>query len=178
MREDATPSLQGLFNINAIENSGNRCCAVIAARSASRQSTARACWCIALATRPTPHLRLMIKFPANEMATDAMIGKRRAEAVARIEQRVNELGGKHTLHLPTHTRYGGDMLIVYQLEAIADYLETIPAVSEQGYGDLKNAELIALMETRGLDKGSATKKQDYIDILEAADKAAGEHQDA
>jgi hypothetical protein len=59
------------------------------------------------------------------MATSGAIGKRRAEAVGRIEQRCAAWGGGQTLTLPRFNRHGADMLLVAQLEAIADFLEAV-----------------------------------------------------
>jgi hypothetical protein len=57
------------------------------------------------------------------MATDAAKGKRRALAVQRIERQCQTLSGGQSLKLPTFSRHGVDVLLILQLEALADFLE-------------------------------------------------------
>lgn len=58
------------------------------------------------------------------MATAVARGQRRANAITRIEQSCQALAGGGELHLPTVSRYGAEMLNIFQLEAIADFLES------------------------------------------------------
>lgn len=135
------------------------------------------------------------------MATDGLIGRRRALAVLRIEAACQLLSGGRKLNLPKFSRYGQDMLLVFQLETLADFLEILnaPAPKDEtdhadarqslteaqkimginaqdadnvNYEDLTNKELAALIAARGLDKGKARSHADLQAILEAADNAA------
>lgn len=116
------------------------------------------------------------------MATDAAIGRRRALAVLRIEQRCAALGGGRTLNLTKSSRHGPDMLLMFQLEEIADYLETVEPPRVSPYQAMTAKQLSAALTERGLDKGNARSKSELTALLEAADDAAteevGEHAQA
>ena len=109
------------------------------------------------------------------MATDGAIGRRKAAAIARIEQRCQRWKGEQ-LRLPTASRYGADVLLVLQLEALADFLEDAPLEAivppTSLYADMTNKQLVAEIEARGLERGKASNKQQLADILAAADRAA------
>lgn len=59
------------------------------------------------------------------MATESALGRRRSLATLRIEKVLSDLGQGRTFTLPTFSRFGSGMLIVNQMEAIADFLEGV-----------------------------------------------------
>lgn len=108
------------------------------------------------------------------MATEAAMGRRRADAAARIEAACARLGGSQSLVLPTFSRYGQDMLLILQLEAIAAYLEAVEPPPVSPYMGLTVRQLTDLLTERGLDKGTARTRSELTALLEAADDAAKE----
>ena len=74
------------------------------------------------------------------MATLVARGQRRASALERIERSCQTLVGGESLRLPTTTRYGTDMLLIFQLEAIADYLESAASRVRVGEPVAKSAK--------------------------------------
>lgn len=70
------------------------------------------------------------------MATESALGRKRALAKQRIEAALNKLGEGREFTLPTFSRHGQGVLLVNQLEAIADFLdggagvESIPEIAE------------------------------------------------
>ena len=105
------------------------------------------------------------------MATDGAIGKRRADAVRRVEAACARLGGG-SLSLPTFSRYGQETLLILQLEAIAACLETVPSPSP--YAAMTVRQLGDAVAARGLDKGTARTRAELTALLDAADDAAKE----
>lgn len=115
------------------------------------------------------------------MATEAAIGKRRLQAIRRIEAHCQALGGGKELKLPKNTHYGLEMLVVYQLEAVADYLETVePPKPPSDYEALKFDDLKAMAVERGLEEEvkPLRSKATVIALLEAADAADKEKANA
>lgn len=98
------------------------------------------------------------------MATAGSIGKRRQEAIERIQSACTQLGGGKELVIPTRGKYGNEMLLVTQLETIADYLDGIP----QGYDTMTVKELKALASDKGLAVQDARSKSELIAALQAA----------
>lgn len=105
------------------------------------------------------------------MATAGSIGKRRADVIQRIQDRCAQMGGGE-LTIPTYSRHGQDLLLVFQLEAIADYLDSIPVTAPalSRYDSMTNKELDAEIKQRELDKGKARSKPELIAVLQTADK--------
>lgn len=111
------------------------------------------------------------------MATESSIGRRRAQAIRRIEQRSEALAGGRQLRLPRKSRHGAELLLVFQLEAIADFLDEIELPGEESpYETLTNAALKDLLKQRGIEVKSRPNHADLVSALEAADKAAQEVQ--
>jgi hypothetical protein len=58
------------------------------------------------------------------MPTDVAKGERRKVAIQRIHSAAQALTGSSIpLELPTRSQYGSDMLLIAQLETLANYLE-------------------------------------------------------
>jgi 2-keto-4-pentenoate hydratase len=58
------------------------------------------------------------------MPTDVAKGERRKTAIQRIHAAAQSLTGSSIpLELPTRSQYGSDMLLIVQLETLAEYLE-------------------------------------------------------
>jgi hypothetical protein len=58
------------------------------------------------------------------MPTDVAKGERRKIAIQRIHSAAQALTGSSIpLELPTRSQYGSDMLLIAQLETLAEYLE-------------------------------------------------------
>jgi len=57
------------------------------------------------------------------MATESSLGRRRAMATQRIEAALNNVGHEGVFVLPTFSRHGQGVLLVKQLESIADWLD-------------------------------------------------------
>lgn len=108
------------------------------------------------------------------MATATSIGRRRMQAIECIQNRCAAFGGGRELTIPTYSRHGQELLLVFQLEAIAKYLEgiEIEQSAQSLYEPMTNKKLVALIVERKLDKGKARSKPELIAILEAADQTA------
>lgn len=106
------------------------------------------------------------------MATAGSIGRRKNEAIERIEAQCAKLSNGQTLVLPRKNRFGADMLLIAQLTAIADFLEALPQPSP--YKDMTVKQLEAEIKARKLEAGAARTKSALTAILEAADEAAEE----
>lgn len=79
------------------------------------------------------------------MATDGAIGRRLAAAVGRIETALSKQSGGQSLNLPKQSRFGDKMLVVLQVEAIADFLDSMPIARTQPESD---RDLPTLQELR------------------------------
>ncbi len=104
------------------------------------------------------------------MATAGSNGKRLGLAIERLKQGCAAIGGGRELIFPTYSRYGADMLIILQVEAIADFIEGVKMPPVSAYESMTNKELTAEIEQRGLEKGTARSKSELIAVLEAAEK--------
>lgn len=108
------------------------------------------------------------------MATAGSIGRRRALVIERIQNRCAAIGGGRELVIPTHSRFGQDLLLVFQLEAIADFLDAIelppaePTNTESEFDNLTNAQLKDMINARGLTVGKARSKPELIAVLTSA----------
>lgn len=106
------------------------------------------------------------------MATLSSMGRRRAAAIQRIEARGAALGGGQSLSLPTFSRHGPDMLLVFQLEAIADFLDRLPE-PETGYQTLSLSQLKSLAKERDLPGVARLRERaTLIAALQTADAQA------
>lgn len=74
------------------------------------------------------------------MATESALGRRRALAKQRIEAALNKIGEGREFTLPTFSRHGQGMLLVNQLEAIADFLDggAVPVLENTSEPDTSN----------------------------------------
>lgn len=106
------------------------------------------------------------------MATAGLIGKRRQDAIERIQLTCAQLGGGKELVIPTRGKYGNDMLLVTQLEAIADFLEAINPPAAAGYDGMTVKELRAIAANQGLDATKARSKTELIAVIQAAETGA------
>lgn len=107
------------------------------------------------------------------MATDGANGRRRAAALRRINEQAAKLPSANQLVLPTFNRFGADVLLIVQLEAIAHFLEGIEIPKAASiYSKMTVPELKKLAQERGGLMSSLTTKPTLIAALEAADKAA------
>ena len=103
------------------------------------------------------------------MATAGSIGKRRQDAIERIQTKCAEMSNGKPLVIPTRGKYGNDMLLVTQLEAIADFLDDLNPPVLAGYGNMTVKELKAAIADRGIDAGQTRSKTEMIAALQAAD---------
>lgn len=106
------------------------------------------------------------------MATASSIGRRTNEAIQRIEVICSKLSSGQTLELPRRNRHGTEMLLLAQLNAIADFLEAMPVPTT--YEKMTVKELTAEIKARNLEAGTARTKAELTAILEAADNAVEE----
>lgn len=66
------------------------------------------------------------------MATEGALGRRRYMALERIERKSEALSGGRKVNLPRQSRYGNDVLLILQLEALADFMDTLPTPEAAG----------------------------------------------
>ncbi len=127
------------------------------------------------------------------MATEAALGRKRAELVERIEARCKELSGGQSLELPRRSRFGWQTLLNDQLTVLADFLdslvlpENMGAEPEESEGDdmstesdlmsMKLDELKALASEQGLDASSLRSKAAVIKLMEHAEAQDANWQD-
>ncbi len=103
------------------------------------------------------------------MATEGALGRRRAHAIQRIETAAGE-----RLTLPTRSKYDDGMLLILQLEAIADYFESLqPAAVNPPPSD---RQIPTLEEARRLMDNSS--EQETVEETESTDgdEATGVYQ--
>lgn len=107
------------------------------------------------------------------MATEQMLGKRRASALRRIEKRLETVSNGQSINLPRFSRFGNDHLLVAQLETIADFLDSLTlAATAPSLKEMTLDELKTLATGQGIDFDAGIKKPALIKLIEAADLAA------
>lgn len=105
------------------------------------------------------------------MASDGTRGRRVALAIQRIETAASRIGGE-PLVIPRRSRYDAELLAIFQLEAIATYLESVnaqPAIQDD-FRKYSNRALEELIKSRGLMQGNARNKDELIAVLKTAEQ--------